>query len=149
VTTAMMALVGAGFFSVFLLEDVLGRGVNWGTLPWGLVLRYVVSMGLGGAFAGWLLSGTFGRRGASGWLLALLGGVLATTTAGLFGSAAGLLPDVLSDGWETADLVPIGFGLAVLPLAFAGQPLVFLAWLGCVLITHVWARRSRVSPLDR
>jgi hypothetical protein len=28
-----------------------------------------------------------------------------------------------------ADLIPIGYGLAVLPLAFAGVPLLCLAWL--------------------
>jgi hypothetical protein len=148
VTTGMMALIGAVFFFAFLLEDVVGRSsVVWADLPWAVILRYVVAMVIGGALAGWLLAGSFGRRGVAGWLLALLGGALATTIAGLLGSAFGLLPDLLADGWEMADLIPIGYGLAVLPLAFAGVPLLSLAWLVLVALTHVLAKRARaVAP---
>lgn len=143
VATVMMAVVGAVFFSIFLLEDVGETGLVASELPWALVLRYVLAMGLGGGLAGWLLAGLFGRGGVSGWVLALVGCALATMVAGLFGSAVGLLPDMLADGWETSDLIAIGFGLAVLPLAFAGQPLVLAAWLALTILTHLWVRRAR------
>ena len=144
VATAMMALAGAGFFLVFLLEDLAGRGdVHWSDLPLGLAARYILSMGIGGALAGWLLAGLFGRSGVSGWLAALLGGALAVTVAGLLGSLVGLLPDLLADGWQTGDLIAIVYGLVVLPLAFVGQPLVLLLWLALVAATHLWARHVR------
>ncbi len=144
VTTTMMALTGAIFFVVFLLEDVVGRtGIAWANLPWGLIVRYVIAMIVGGAIAGWLAAGLFGRRGVTGWLLALLGGALATTAAGMLGSAVGLVPDLLADGWDMADLIPIGYGLVVLPLAFAGAPLLILVWGVLIAATHLWARRAR------
>ena len=65
--------------------------------------------------------------------------------AGLLGSALGLLPDLLRDGWQMSDLVPILFGLAVLPLAFVGKPLLLVAWLGLIALTHVWARQARAA----
>ncbi len=148
VTTAVMALIGAIFFVAFLLEDVVGRtDVAWENLPWGLIVRYVVAMTVGGAVAGWLAAGLFGRRGVSGWLLALLGGALATTAAGMLGSVVGLVPDLLADGWDMADLIPIGYGLAVLPLAFAGAPLLIIVWFGLVGIAHVLAARARTTTL--
>ena len=146
VTTVMMALVGAGLFFVLLAGDLPGRGAaEWDDLPRGIVLRYILTMALGSAAAGWLLAGLFGRRGVAGWLLALLGAVAATVVAGLLGSALGLLPDLLRDGWQMSDLVPILFGLAVLPLAFVGKPLLLVAWLGLIALTHVWARQARAG----
>ncbi|WP_297977620.1 hypothetical protein, partial [uncultured Amaricoccus sp.] len=140
----MMALIGAGLFFVLLAGELPGReSADWDDLPTGIVVRYIVTMALGSAVAGWLLAGLFGRRGAAGWLLALLGAVAATMVAGLLGSALGLLPDLLRDGWQSSDLIPILFGLAVLPLAFVGKPLLLAAWLGLIALTHVWARQAR------
>ena len=148
ITTSMMALSGAGLFVVFLLEDVVGRdAAQWSDMPWALILRYEAAMTLGGAIAGFLLSGLFGRRGLRGWPLALLGGVMASTLAGLFGSAVGLIPDILSGGWDQGDLVSIASGLAILPLTLIGHPLLFLLWLLLLILTHVWARRTRSTPV--
>ena len=90
VTAGMMALIGAGLFFVLLAGELPGReSADWDDLPTGIVVRYIVTMALGSAVAGWLLAGLFGRRGAAGWLLALLGAVAATMVAGLLGSALG------------------------------------------------------------
>lgn len=146
VSTLMMALIGVLLIAAFMAEDVVAQGdLAWADLPKGLMLRYLLAMAVGGALSGWLLAGMFGRGGLGGFLLGFLGAVLATLVAGLFGSAAGLLPDLLRDGWSGADLVPILYGLAALPLAFAGQPLLLLGWLVLMLFTHLWARRVRTG----
>lgn len=146
IPTLMMALVGVLLFFAFVAEDVVAQGgASWETLPKGLILRYLLAMAIGGALAGWLLAGLFGRRGLGGFVLGFVGAVSATLVAGLFGSAAGLLPDMLRDGWSAVDLVPIFYGLAVLPLAFAGQPLLFAGWMIVMLLTHLWARRLRAG----
>ena len=148
VTAGMMALIGAGLFFVLLAGDLPGReSAEWDDLPTRLVVRYIVTMALGSAAAGWLLAGLFGRRGVGGWLLALVGAVVATMVAGLLGSALGLLPDLLRDGWQSADIIPILFGLAVLPLAFVGKPLLLAGWLGLIALTHVWARQARAAAV--
>ncbi|WP_159099647.1 hypothetical protein [Alloyangia pacifica] len=146
VTTLMMALIGVLLIAAFMAEDAIARGgVTWADLPKGLMLRYLLAMALGGALSGWLLAGMFGRSGLGGFILGFIGSVLATLVAGLFGSAAGLLPDLLRDGWSSSDLIPIFYGLAVLPLAFAGQPLLLVGWLVIMLFTHLWARRVRTG----
>jgi hypothetical protein len=142
VVAMMMALTGAAFFFVFLLDD-LSRLDSWADAPWGLILRYIAAMGIGGAIAGALFAVLFGRRGVLGWILAAIGGVLASALAGMFGSAVGLMPDLLRDGWQMGDLIPIAFGLAVVPLAFADWPAIFVAWVAMMALTHLLARRAR------
>ncbi len=145
VVSLMMALMGAMFFFAFLSEDVSNTtNLDWADVPKGLVIRYIIAMGLGGAIAGWLVSGLFGRSGVMGWLLAALGGLLATVFAGFLGSAVGLLPDLLADGWQMSDLIPIAFGLLVVPLSLVGNPLMTLACVVLVAVTHVWTKRHRV-----
>jgi hypothetical protein len=144
IVTAMMAITGASFFAILVAEDVAGlAGDVRADLPWGLILRYLVAMAAGGAAVGALLAGWFGRRGIAGWLLALLAGVVCSCVAGLLGSAVGLLPDLLSDGWHTADAIPIAFGLLVVPLALIDQPVFLLLWLALVAATHLLALRVR------
>jgi len=144
IVTAMMAVMGAAFFFVFLLEDVADPARNaWSDLPWALILRYILAMGIGGALAGAALAGLFGRRGVAGWLLAALAGLVVVAVTGLLGSAVGLLPDLLADGWQMKDLIPIGFGLLVLPLALINNPLVLVIWLVLLAVTHLWAGRRR------
>lgn len=145
VTTAMMAITGALFFSAFVLEDTTGGGRDWANLPRGLAVRYLAAMAVGGAIAGWLLAGLFGRRGVLGWLLAVLGGIVASLVAGIFGSAVGLIPDLLADGFSMADLIPIAAGIIIVPLAFGGMPLLIPVWLALIVVTHVWARRARTD----
>ncbi len=140
----VMALLGAMFFAVLLGDDVENfTGTEWADLPPALILRYLLAMGLGGALAGWLLAGMFGRAGVAGWAVAAIGGVIATCCAGLFGSAVGLLPDLLTDGWQISDLIPILFGLLVLPLSMAARPFLALGWVVLIVVTHVLAKRRR------
>ena len=73
ITTVMMALTGASLFIAFMLEDLSGLAADQSAaLSRMLVLRYILAMAIGGALAGWLLAGLFGRRGLRGWFLALL-----------------------------------------------------------------------------
>lgn len=144
VATLMMALTGVFLFAALLAEDVLALDAEQrAAVPWLLAARYVLAMAAGGALSGWLLSGLFGRRGVAGWILALLGGTVASLVAGLLGSAVGLLPDLIADGWDMGDLIAIGSGALVLPLSLAGQTLLFLIWLALLLATHVLTRQRR------
>ncbi|ANT62583.1 hypothetical protein AYJ57_19560 [Salipiger sp. CCB-MM3] len=144
VTTFMMALVGGLLFFAFLYEDAVALGPERAVAePRGLQIRYLIAMVLGGALSGWLLSGLYGRRGIGGYLLGFVGSIVALMVAGLFGSAVGLLPDILRQGWDASDLIPILFGAVALPLSFAGAPLLFVGWLVISLATHLWAKRVR------
>ncbi len=144
IVALLMALVGAMFFFVLVAEDMRNMTeTEWADVPAGLITRYIVAMGLGGAAAGWLLAGLFGRGGIGGWALAAIGGVLATLAAGMLGSAVGMVPDLIADGWQMSDLIPIGVGLLVIPLSLVGQPLVAAAWVGLIALTHVMAGRAR------
>lgn len=145
-TALLMALAGAFFFAVFVSQDVRpNEDLSWRTLPWGLLVRYGVAMVLGGLLAGFLFGGLFGRRGVLGWLLAVIVGILALSLSGLLGSAVGLLPDLLADGYQPRDLVAVAAGVLILPLTLADQP-----WLLAVLLlliggAHVLARRGRLT----
>jgi hypothetical protein len=140
----MMALSSALLFIVFLAEDFGGlMATLQAELPWGLVLRYLVAMAAGGALCGALLSGLFGRQGLGGWLLAGLGGIVTATIAGMLGSLLGLLPDLLADGWQTRDLVAVGAGALVLPLAATGWTPLLALWAAVVGGTHIRVRRLR------
>lgn len=146
VVALTMAICGAMFFSVFLKEDMSNMGASeWSDLPWGLILRYVVAMAIGGALAGALLAGLFGRDGILGWALAAIGGVLATLMAGLLGSAAGLVPDLFADGWQTGELIQIFAGLLVIPLSFAGNAWLVPIWLVLLAAAHILAKKARSS----
>lgn len=140
----VMALAGCLLFCAFLLEDAVEiSAVDWAALPWGLIARYIVAMALGGALAGWLAGGLFGRAGLVGWLLSGLGAVLAAVSSGLFGSFFGLMPDMLRDGLQLGDAIAVGFGALVLPLAAYGHPWLLLGWLLLVVLAHLWACRQR------
>lgn len=146
IAAGMMALTGVFLFAAFVLEDIrIHPEVPAGELPWGLILRYAVAMALGGAFVGFALAGLFGRTGILGWPLALIGGLLATSLSGLFGSVFGLLPDLLSDGFSVSDVIQAAAGLLILPFAAGDQPWIVLAVLALIIATHVLCRRSKAG----
>lgn len=139
-----MALASLVLFLAMIFEDIGDfAAADWSNIPVGLIVRYAVAMGLGGALAGYVLAGLFGKSGFLGWLLALVGGFLATTFAGIIGSAFGLAPDLLSDGFQASDMLAIGAGALVLPLAVIGWPVLLPVWLALVLLAHVLARKRR------
>lgn len=144
VSSLIIALIGAVLFGAFVLQDIrIHPELGPQDLPWGLILRYGVAMTLGGALIGFLFCGLFGRSGFGGWLLAILGGVLAASLSGLIGSAFGLLPDLLADGFSTADAIQIGAGLLVLPFAAGGQPILLPIVATLIVATHLWCKRWR------
>ena len=142
--TLAITVTSALTFAALLIEDLNGfDDLEFDDLPWGLILRYMVTMALGGAVAGFLLAGMFGRRRIGGWFLAILGGVVATLLAGLLGSFFGWLPDYLSAGDQPNALVSILAGALVPIFAFAGRPVLFLLWVMLIVATHLLARRAR------
>ncbi|QJF51196.1 hypothetical protein [Roseobacter ponti] len=139
-----LALASMLLFLALVFEDI-GElaAANWSELPLGLIVRYAVAMGIGGAVAGYVLAGLFGRQGITGWCLAMTAGVLVATFAGLLGSAIGLAPDLLSDGYQTRDIVAIGAGALVFPLAVIGWPVLLPVWIVLIARAHMLARRRR------
>lgn len=140
----MMALSSALLLLVFVVED-FGDFATFmqSNAPWGLILRYLLAMAIAGAICGYLLAGMFGRQGLGGWLLVLLGAIVTATVAGMLGSLIGLLPDLLADGWQTRDLVAVGAGALVLPLAATGWAPLLAIWVALIAATHIWAKRLR------
>ncbi len=144
VAALMMAIIGALLFSAFVMQDIrIHPELGPQDLPWGLIIRYGVAMTLGGALAGYLLCGTFGRGGVGGWVLALLGGIIAASLSGLLGSAFGLLPDMLSDGFSLSEAIQIVAGLLVLPLAAIEEPVLIPAVAALIAATHILCKRRR------
>lgn len=132
------------FFFLFVLEDLSpATQTDQPDPPWGLLARYAVAMAAGGALAGLVSAGLFGRAGATGAILALIGGVVATLIAGALGSAMGLLPDMVAGGMQSQDLIAIAFGLFVVPLAIAEKPALAVVWVGLILATHLAVRAQR------
>lgn len=146
IASLMMALIGAALFAAFVLQDIkIHPETEFADLPWNLILRYALAMTAGGALVGFMFCGLFGRNGVLGWVLALIGGVIAASISGLFGSAFGLLPDLLADGFSTSDAVQVAAGLLILPLAAIEQPMVLVIVLALIVVTHLWCNRARQS----
>lgn len=144
VVTIVLAFASMLLFLALVFEDISELAdTDWSDLPLGLITRYLIAMGLGGAFAGYFLSGLFGKNGFLGWFLAIFGGFVAATFAGLVGSAIGLSPDLLSDGFQTRDMVAIGAGLLVFPFALIGWPILLPIWIALISTAHILARKRR------
>ena len=144
IASAMMALTGSFFFSVFVAQEIQALpDADLGQLPWALITRYVSAMALGGAVIGALFCGLFGRAGLGGWILALFTGLLAASDSGLFGSAIGALPDLMATGWNATALIPVLSGFLVLPFALAEQPMLAIVLFVMVSLTHVFIRNRR------
>jgi hypothetical protein len=140
----MMAVVGVLIFSVLLVGDMSLLPADASTaVPWALVIRYGVAMAIGGALAGAALAGMFGRAGVGGWLLSLLAGAIASVVAGLLGSAVGLAPDLLRDGFQTGDLIAVGFGAFLAPIALIESWGHLAVWVGLIALTHLLCGKAR------
>jgi hypothetical protein len=144
IAALMMAVVGVLVFSVLLLGDIgLLPSDRSTAVPWSLVIRYAVAMAIGGALAGAVLADLFGRAGVGGWLLSLLGGALASVVAGFLGSAVGLAPDLLRDGLQPGDLIAIGFGAFLAPIALLESWGHLAVWFALVALTHLLCAKAR------
>jgi hypothetical protein len=140
----MMAVVGVLIFSVLLVGDMSLLPADASTaVPWALVIRYGVAMAIGGALAGAALAGMFGRAGVGGWLLSLLAGAIASVVAGLLGSAVGLAPDLLRDGFQTGDMIAVGFGAFLAPIALIESWGHLAVWVGLIALTHLLCGKAR------
>ena len=139
----VIAVTCALTFAIVPIEDTAAfDDMSVGDLPWGLILRYMLTSALGGLIAGYLLAGLFGRRGAVGWILALIGGGLAMLLAGLLGSFFGWIPDTFSEAGAPSPLVAVPAGALIPIFAFVGRPILFLVWIAVVLATHTLSARA-------
>lgn len=124
---AIMAALSGALFMIVLLNDISSfAGPDFDQLPWTLIGRYVLSMIAGGAIAGYLFAGKFGRPGFAGWISATLWGLTAILVAGFFGSLIGMLPERLTDGFQLADLIAVAAGGLILPFAANDSPWLLL-----------------------
>lgn len=144
IVAVMMAIAGAVFFYEFFRDDMANLSESaQADVSSALVIRYLVALAIGGAVAGAITAGLFGRNGVAGWAVAFLGAVLASLLTGLIGSAIGRFPDLIADGFGLNDVVAIGFGLVLIPLSMVDRPTLFAAWLVLMVATHLWARSAR------
>lgn len=142
VPVGVMAFVGVILFVTVVHSDLAAisesRSAN---APTGLIIRYALAMAIGGALAGYVLSRLFGRAGIMGWILALIGGLLATIGSGLIGSLFGRLPELLSDGFQMGDLIAVAAGMLIPLFALGDDGWLTLVWLIMILAAHVWKRQ--------
>jgi hypothetical protein len=139
-----MALVGLLFFLIFVAQDFSHfDGMAPSDLPALLILRYALAMSLGGGLSGLVCAGLFGRSGAIGWILAVVGGLVAALLAGLLGSGVALLPELLADGYQASDLFKVLMGALVLPLSLGEQPVLGVLLLALIAAAHLLARKAR------
>ncbi|MEO1681602.1 MAG: hypothetical protein AAFU80_25955 [Pseudomonadota bacterium] len=136
----MSVIAGAAAFILLYGDRAQAPGADG---LWLFVTETLVGHLGGGFVAGWLLGGTFGRLGIAGWPLALVGGVLASLLAGLIGAAIASLPGMVGGISIGSQIVQVGVGVLVTPLAIEGAPWFGIAWLIAVLVLHVLVRRVR------
>ncbi len=108
------------------------------------IAHFTASQALGGALAGFLLAGLFGRGGAAGWLLSILGAILALLLGSLAGGAIFGLREILSGGQDLVlGLIRVGMGPLGILFASAQAPLLGLALVLSTAFAHLVARRLR------
>lgn len=142
-TVALVSAAAMGGFAFLFLMQERPEDLTAIHGLWGFVAGRIGSQAIGGALAGWLLAALFGRRGLAGLALAVLGGVLVTLLAGLFGGILSGLPGLLRQGLAVPVLIRMGLEALIVPMAAAGRPLVWAAWVGLVALTHVLALLAR------
>ncbi len=136
-----LALLAAILAFSFLYED---RGAAAGAEGiWAFVTGTLFGHALGGFVAGWLLAGLFGRGRAVGWVLALVGGIVAVLLAGLLGGVVTALPSLVSGGSVVTEAIRVGTSAFVGPLAVAAAPWLGLVWFGGVGALHVAVQKTR------
>ena len=136
-------LMVAVFAVIFALQDVLRAEDAQASAYVGTTILGVCH-GLGGALAGYLLAGLFGRAGAGGWLLAILGTLVVVLLGGLFGGAFAALYGVVTGTTNLAtDFIRIGLGAVTAPLAIADSPWLGPLWIAVGVAAHLTCRGMR------
>jgi hypothetical protein len=136
-------LVAACFAVAFLVVE--GRGVEMTAGLWAFAGRTAFGHAAGGFVAGWALAGLFGRGGLPGWALSVLGMILVTVLGGVLGTLAETLPGLLRQGGLMAEIIKIGAGAAITPLAIASLPWLGAVWVGGLAAIHLAARAARTA----
>lgn len=138
----MMAIISGLLVLAFIFQD---RAAMANAAPGlaGAITFQLLAQGLGGFICGWLFAGLFGRGGAMGWALSLVSGVVVTLLAGALGGVLKSIPVILSQGIAFQEILNIAIGALAGPLAFDRNPLLAVAWVGLLLLTHIFALRQR------
>ena len=132
VATTMIALSGgATMLGILLWSGEMGRG------PWLEALgAFVLPAIIGAALAGLPTASLFGRNGGAGWMLALLGALIATAIGSLIGGA--IFVGVVGGG-NPADAI-----YAPLVVFFSlATPVTGPLWGATMVATHLVSRRLR------
>lgn len=145
IQVALIWAATLGFYAAaFVLEDVV-KGVNLPAAAARDTMLLASFHAAGGAVAGYLLARLFGRRGAGGWLLSLLGAVLVTVIGGLLGGALAGVPALLLDSDRLAAAIRIAFGAVTVPLAVAEWAVTAVVWPVALVLSHLAAARARTA----
>jgi len=144
---AVAAIWGAtlAFFALaFALQDRASWPEDAARVIGGDVALFAASQALGGAVAGFLLAGLFGRGGPFGWLLSILGAVLALLLGALAGGAVFGLRELVAGGQDLVlGLIRVGMGPLGIIFASAQAPLLAVALVLATALAHLAARRLR------
>jgi len=144
------ALVWGATLALFAALFALQDWASFEALPaapatiLGRTAGYAACHGLGGAAAGWLAAGLFGRDGIAGWALAVIGGLAVTLLGGLVGGAIfGLLGASGVGAPLVEGAIRVGMGPLNVPLAVAQRPALAAIWIVAVAAAHLWRRAAR------
>ncbi len=133
----------AVFAVIFALQDVL-RADNPQASAYTDTTILGICHALGGAIAGYLLAGLFGRDGVGGWLIALLGAIVVVVLGGLFGGVFAALYGAVTGTSDLAtDVIRIGLGAVTAPLAIAESPWLAPLWAAVAAAAHLACRGAR------
>ncbi|MEM0908482.1 MAG: hypothetical protein AAGJ94_14025 [Pseudomonadota bacterium] len=138
-TVAALFAAAFGLVAIVLLYEDHQSGEGVVLFAAELIAFYAV----GGAIAGLLSAPLFGHGGLSGWVRAIVGGLVVTVLGGMLGGALAATPTMVMN----QSLLPLAMGLALgtvsLPLAAPQAPLTVPLWLGVIIAAHVIARAAR------
>ncbi|KPQ17542.1 MAG: hypothetical protein HLUCCA09_01580 [Rhodobacteraceae bacterium HLUCCA09] len=141
IVAAGMAGLAALFAFLFLYGD--RQAATGASGAWPFVGEVILFHGAGGLVAGAALAGLFGRRGAAGWPLAALGGMLAALLAGLIGGLLSSVPALLSGVSLVTEAIRVGAATVVTPLAVATVPWLGAVWAAAIAALHLLALAAR------
>ncbi|NRA99525.1 MAG: hypothetical protein HRU32_06850 [Rhodobacteraceae bacterium] len=113
----------------------------------GLGLWVAIAHGLGGALAGWLMAGSFGRAGIGGWIISLFAVITIILLGGLAGGVMIAVQGMITAGDTVLQAGIRGIiGALAAPVAMANLPGLWLLPPVLTVLAHLLAQRQTASP---